>query len=149
MKPNIYSEWCNIFDQIEKWEIGHFDEELIKECEQGSIEWVDGVAQRITSRLLALINGRLGKLNIFYNKRLSQAYDLFNITNLLIIYRKELIFLKRLGGINILPDDIKETIIEEITRCAKESQKSLDESAKRDLTGELKRIVISYRIDNI
>lgn len=149
MIPSIYAEWCSIFDQIENWEIGHCDEELLIICEQGTLEWVDGVAQRITTRLIELINNRIKKLNDFYNKRILQAYNPFDITNLLIIYRKELVFLKRLGEISILPDDIKKAITDEIINCAKESQKSLDDSAKRDLTGELKRIVISYRIDNI
>lgn len=149
MIPSIYAEWCELFDQIEKWEIGHIDENLIKSCEQGAIEWVDGVAQRVTNRLVCLINGRIKKLNEFYNKRIQRTYHSLDITNLLIIYRKELIFLKRLGGLTILPNDIKEALIQEIVNCAKESQKSLNESAKKDLTGELKRIVISYRIDNI
>ena len=48
-----------------------------------------------------------------------------------------------------LPEDLKSNLVSEITNCAQKSQKSLDESAKRDLSGELKRIILSYRIDNI
>ena len=149
MIPSTYSEWCKVFDEIEMWEIGHCEELLIQNCESGSIEWLDGLAQLITIRLVDLINNRLKKLNEFYNKRITLAFNPFDTTNLLIIYRKELIFLKRLGGLNILPDDIKTSIITEIMNCAKKSQKSLDESAKQDLSGELKRIVLGYRIDNI
>ena len=71
MIPNTYSDWCKIFDNIDTWEIGHIDEKLLTSMEKGYIDWVDGVSQRITLRLINLVNNRLKKLSEFYNKRLS------------------------------------------------------------------------------
>ena len=149
MNISTYYDWCNVLDDIEKFEIGHSNEELMKICEKGTLQWVDGVAQRITVRIVELINNRIKQLNEFYNKRISMAFNSFDTTNLLIIFRKELIFLKRIASLSILPEDLKSNLVSEITNCAQKSQKSLDESAKRDLSGELKRIILSYRIDNI
>ena len=50
--PTNYAEWCEIFDTIEKWEIGHSDVNLNKALEQGNLKWVSGVAERFTNRLL-------------------------------------------------------------------------------------------------
>ncbi len=149
MKPKIYADWCNIFDKIETWEIGHIDEVLLSDMEKGTIDWVDGVSQRITLRLIVLVNKRLQNLCNFYNKRIAMLYNPFDLTNLLIIFRKELIFLKRLNDLPILPEDTRKGLVEDIINYAKKVQQSLEDNAKNDLSGELKRVINSYRIDNI
>ena len=149
MKPSTYADWCKIFDEIESWEIGHIDENLTSKMELGTLEWVDGVSQRITLRLINLVNNRLEKLNEFYNRRLAVSYNPFDLTSILIIFRKELIFIKRLDSLPMLPEDVRNNLVKDIVDYAKKVQKSLEDGAKRDLSGELKRIVIGYRVDNI
>lgn len=149
MKPSVYSDWSKIFDDIETWEIGHVDEEVLLNMEQGTIEWTDGVSQRLTLRLIDTVNKRLQKLNLFYNKRLSMSYSTFDLSNLLVIFRKELIFIKRLDSLLIWPDEIKAELVRDLVNYANKAQKTLEDSAKHDLSGELKRIVLNYRLDNI
>lgn len=109
MNLSVYSDWSKAFEEIDTWEIGHIDELLISSMEKGTIDWTDGVAQRVTKRLIDTVNKRLEKLNIFYSKRLAFTYNPFDITSLLIIYRKELILIKRLDSLSMLPEDLRNT----------------------------------------
>jgi len=147
--PNNYAQWCQIFDNVEKWEIGHSDTQIIEAIENGSIKWVSGVAERFVSRILTIINNRMKKLNKFFNERVAICYDPFTISSLLILFRKELIFLKRLANIQALPENIQKTLTEEILNYAKKVQNNLEANSKKDLTGNLKRIALSNRVDNI
>ncbi len=147
--PSSYFDWCKIFDEIEDWEIGHIDENLISVMENGTIDWTDGVSQRITLRLINLVNNRLQKLNEFYNKRLAISFNSFDLTSVLIVFRKEIIFIKRLDSLPMLPKELREELVKDITNYAKKTQQSLEDNAKKDLSGGLKQIVLSYRIDNI
>lgn len=149
MIPNTYSDWCKIFDNIDTWEIGHIDEKLLTSMEKGYIDWVDGVSQRITLRLINLVNNRLKKLSEFYNKRLSVSCSSFDLTNILLTFRKELIFIKRLDNLPMLPEELRKELTKDVIDYAQKTQKSLESSAKKDLSGELKRILLSYKVDNI
>jgi len=149
MNLSTYSDWSKIFDEIDTWEIGHVDENLMTSIENGKIEWLDGVAQRMTLRLTELINKRSNKLNAFYNKRLQASYNAFDISNLLITFRKELVFLKRISNIPILPDELKKNLTSEIISYANKTQKALEDSVKHDLSGEVKRVILSYKVNNI
>ena len=149
MIPKVYADWSQIFDEIDTWEIGHVDDELCQQMEKGTIDWVNVVSQRITLRLINIVNNRLQKLSVFFNKRLSVSYNAFDLTNALILYRKELLFIKRLESLPMLPEDLKQDLIKDLKKFAQKAQKSLDDSVKNDLSGELKRIVLGYRIDNI
>lgn len=149
MIPNTYSDWCKIFDNIDTWEIGHIDEKLLNSMEKGYIDWVDGVSQRITLRLINLVNNRLKKLSEFYNKRLSVSCSSFDLTNILLTFRKELIFIKRLDNLPMLPEELRKELTKDVLDYAQKTQKSLESSAKKDLSGELKRILLSYKVDNI
>lgn len=149
MIPNTYSDWCKIFDNIDTWEIGHIDEKLLTSMEKGYIDWIDGVSQRITLRLINLVNNRLKKLSEFYNKRLSVSCSSFDLTNILLTFRKELIFIKRLDNLPMLPEELRKELTKDVLDYAQKTQKSLESSAKKDLSGELKRILLSYKVDNI
>ena len=149
MIPNTYSDWCKIFDNIDTWEIGHIDENLLTSMEKGYIDWVDGVSQRITLRLINLVNNRLKKLSEFYNKRLSVSCSSFDLTNILLTFRKELIFIQRLDNLPMLPEELRKELTKDVLDYAQKTQKSLESSAKKDLSGELKRILLSYKVDNI
>lgn len=149
MIPNTYSDWYKIFDNIDTWEIGHIDEKLLTSMEKGYIDWVDGVSQRITLRLINLVNNRLKKLSEFYNKRLSVSCSSFDLTNILLTFRKELIFIKRLDNLPMLPEELRKELTKDVLDYAQKTQKSLESSAKKDLSGELKRILLSYKVDNI
>lgn len=147
--PTNYSEWCEIFDNIEKWEIGHQDDATIKAMDQGSLKWISGVAERTTNRLLKLTNSRISKLGEFFSKRIIISCNPIELEHLLILYRKEIKFIKYLYNLEILPKELRETLTNEIINYAKSSQKNLEDNAKKDLTGLLKRIVLSNKIDNI
>ncbi len=147
--PEIYSEWCEIFDEIEIWEIGHQDADVVEAMDKGSIRWVSGVAERVTQRLLNLVNDRLNKLNTFYAKRLMLAQNSVDMEHLLILYRKELIFIKHMANLEMLSKELREMLTKEIKEVAKKAQKSLEDSSKKDLSGMIRRIVTRNRIDNI
>lgn len=147
--PNNYAQWCQIFDNIENWEIGHFDLQIIGAIENGSIKWVPGVAERFAIRILTIINNRITKLNKFYNERIVTCYDPFTISSLLILFRKELLFLKRLATLEVLSEEIREVLLGEIMNYAKSFQNNLETNSKKDLSGDLKRIILNNRVDNI
>lgn len=147
--PTNYSDWVKIFDCIEAWEIGHIDSEINLALKKGSIKWVSGTAERFTNNLLNLMNSRFDKLNKFYNDRCSKFYDSFEFSKTLITFRRELVFLKQLANANPLPNDIKQKLTQNITEFAKNAQKNLEDGAKKDLSGEMKRIILGNRIDSI
>ena len=147
--PTNYAEWVEIFDYIESWEIGHTDSKVNQALNNGTIKWVSGVAERYTNRLLDLINNRFNKLNKFYNDRCANNFSLFEFQKTLITFRKELIFLKQLANLKTLPDNIKEKLSVDIMEFAKNAQKNLEAGASKDLSGEIKRMVLGNRIDNI
>lgn len=147
--PNVYSEWCDIFDQIEAWEIGHQDVQIMDAMDNGSIRWVSGVAERITKRLLTLINNRSAKLQAFFSNRLMRSQNEFDIEHLLLMFRKELLFIRHLESLKILPEDLKKRLLKESEDYAKSTQKKLEENSRKDLTGTWKRLLMGIRLDNI
>lgn len=148
-KLTNYAEWSIVFDQIESWQIGSTDSQTLKDIENGEIKWVLGTADRFIKRLLDLINIRFKKLNDFYKERCSACYSTFEFQKLLICFRKELIFLKQLSNIKVLPEEIKIKLTEDIMNFAQNVQKNLETNSKKDLTGEMQRIVLENRIDRI
>ena len=144
-----YAEWTKVFDEIEEWDIGHTDIQIMQSVQQGDIKWVSGTAERFINRLLDVINNRFDKLHKFYNERCSKTKNLFELQKILIMFRKELIFLKQLSSIKVIPEDIQEELIDNIKTFAENTQKDLENTTKKDLSGELKRIVLGNRIDNI
>ena len=69
--------------------------------------------------------------------------------HLLILYRKELIFIKHMANLEMLSKELREMLTKEIKEVAKKAQKSLEDSSKKDLSGMIRRIVTRNRIDNI
>lgn len=146
---NNYAQWCQTFDEIQTWEIGHIDNGTSNKIKEGALDWTSGVAERFTQRLLALINFRLNKLEKFYNDRIRLCNDQFSLSSLLVLFRKELIFLKELASINALPEDISKRIANEVETFAQNVHDSLLKGAKQDLSGILKQIILDTKINNI
>ncbi len=146
---NNYAQWCQTFDKIQTWEIGHIDNEISNKIKKGTLGWTSGVAERFTQRLLTLINFRLDKLEKFYNERIRLCNDQFSISGLLVLFRKELIFLKELASINVLPEAVSRRIANEIEAFALNVHDSLLKGAKQDLSGILKQIILDTKINNI
>lgn len=144
-----YSKWNNFFETIESWDIGYTDINIMNTLKTGTIPWNAGVAERFAKRLFELINYRIDKLNRIYNERLSACNDYFSLSNLLILYRKELKFLKDLTKIPALPEDISNELTTMIIEFAQKIQTDLEKSAKKDLSGEMIRIILGNRLDNI
>lgn len=147
--PTIYADWAKIFDEIETFEIGHNDEKILEYFETGKIKWVSGVAERFTQRVLTLINNRLKRINKCISKRISEYPDPFSIANSLMLFRKELVFLKKMANIHALDDKVKKEITEQITDFAQKTQKNMLDNSRKDLSDELTRIIMQNRIDNI
>ena len=49
----------------------------------------------------------------------------------------------------MLPEELRKELTKDVLDYAQKTQKSLESSAKKDLSGELKRILLSYKVDNI
>ena len=113
--PKTYSEWCEIFDKIEQWEIGHQGSEIIKAIDDGEIRWVSGVAERITQRLLNLINNRMNKLQQFFLNRIAKTQNQYDAEQLLLLFRKELLFIKHLENLQMLPEDLRKDLSNDLS----------------------------------
>ena len=147
--PETYSQWCDLFEQIENWEIGHQNIQIIEAMNNGEIRWVSGVAERITQRLLTLINNRISKLQTFFSERLMRSQNQFDIEQLILLFRKELLFIKNIENLKILPEDLKKSLTEDFENYTKQMQQNLENNSRKDLTGMWKRILTSMRLDNI
>lgn len=151
--PRNYSDWIECFDRFKD---GISDEEIILKMENGSIEWTRGVAERFTESLYETIKYRLNQSADILQKELDRSNgDESAIVKALLSARKRLALLNRLVNIEAFPEQVKEAMSTLLSDYAKDTQKSLEESAQTDRTGRLRMLmknngIVHYeKVENI
>ena len=141
--PMIYSEWVDILNILKN---RTNDEEVLEVMKKGTIEWQSGVAERLTKRLINIVNERMQYAIDKYQS--VKYYDERGFIQSLLNLRKELIFLSEVLNIAIIPEKDREQYRDLVVNQANIIQNSLEESAKNDHSGKLLSIVKNHRVNN-
>ena len=141
--PMIYSEWVDILNILKN---RTNDEEVLEVMKKGTIEWQSGVAERLTKRLINIVNERMQYAIDKYQS--VKYYDERGFIQSLLNLRKELKFLNEVLNIAIIPEKDREQYRDLVVNQANIIQNSLEESAKNDHSGKLLSIVKNHRVNN-
>lgn len=139
----IYSEWVDILNILKN---RTNDEEVLEVMKKGTIEWQSGVAERLTKRLINIVNERMQYAIDKYQS--VKYYDERGFIQSLLNLRKELKFLSEVLNIAIIPEKDREQYRDLVVNQANIIQNSLEESAKNDHSGKLLSIVKNHRVNN-
>ena len=139
----IYSEWVDILNILKN---RTNDEEVLEVMKKGTIEWQSGVAERLTKRLINIVNERMQYAIDKYQR--VKYYDERGFIQSLLNLRKELKFLSEVLNIAIIPEKDREQYRDLVVNQANIIQNSLEESAKNDHSGKLLSIVKNHRVNN-
>ena len=141
--PMIYSEWVDILNILKN---RTNDEEVLEVMKKGTIEWQSGVAERLTKRLINIVNERMQYAIDKYQS--VKYYDERGFIQSLLNLRKELKFLSEVLNIAIIPEKDREQYRDLVVNQANIIQNSLEESAKNDHSGKLLSIEKNHRDNN-
>lgn len=141
--PMIYSEWVDILNILKN---RTNDEEVLEVMKKGTIEWQSGVAERLTKRLINIVNERMQYAIDKYQS--VKYYDERGFIQSLLNLRKKLKFLSEVLNIAIIPEKDREQYRDLVVNQANIIQNSLEESAKNDHSGKLLSIVKNHRVNN-
>ncbi|WP_019413912.1 hypothetical protein [Paenisporosarcina sp. TG20] len=136
--PSTYSEWIDCFEQFKE---GKNDELVIQAMEKGTIVWTKGVAERLTSGLYEVLNIRLRHTADHLQKELNNSRG--NETAIVkgfLTARNRLTVLRRVANLPPFPEEVRDAMCNLLHEYAKNTQKTIEESAASDRTGRLSSI---------
>lgn len=136
--PKSYSEWINCFELYKKEE---FEDEVIKVIKEGRISWQSGVAERFTKSLFDIINYKIEVITNKLNKKITGSLSNVELERILVQTRNSLSRLMVFTTIDSIPSEVRDNIRKYITDSADTIQSSLVDSAKRDSSGFLLKLV--------
>ncbi|MED1951746.1 hypothetical protein [Brevibacillus centrosporus] len=140
MKPPVtYAEWLACLDAFVE---GTRDEELLLQMQNGSIEWTRGIAERMTQRLFETIETRLKQTSELLDRELKRSNgDETALVKSLLTARRRLAVIKKLTELPAFPQQVRDSLFSILQTYAKDTQKSLEDSAKADRTGQLRMLI--------
>lgn len=137
--PQTYLEWVQCLEALYRNE--DF-ENVLKSMELGRLEWTSGVAERFTNRLCELLDKKLHDAVNHLQKDLNcSGNNETAIVQALLAMRREYTQIYKLASLPVLSDKTKFSIQEMVSKSVQTMQQSLEESAQRDRTGQMMRIV--------
>lgn len=144
--PGTYAEWVDILDILEA---GTDDADALAAMQSGTLSWQSGVAERFSSRLIAVVNSRLDRASKRFDTAFQRAGGYEGaIVQALLGQRRELAFLAKVMDLPVIPDDIRRQYAELIRNYADEYQESLESGAKDiDRSGRIYNIVKNHKVN--
>ena len=102
------------------------------------MEWTSGVADKIVKCTYDVIEFKLKYATRLFQQELDHSRgEEATIISAIINARYRFDLLYRLCRLSIFPEDVKETLIQVVSKYVGDSQEALLESAKHDRTGQL------------
>ncbi|MCH4826770.1 hypothetical protein [Planococcus halocryophilus] len=134
--PTTYSQWLDCLQSIKSETT---DEEIMLSMELGSIEWTPGVAERFVQKIYETMEVRLKIASDQFQTGLNRSgNDETLLVTAILLMRKRLAYLMRLASLPALPEEVRDALKKILMEFADTAQKSLEESAKTDRTGQSK-----------
>lgn len=137
--PRTYADWVLCFDRLRA---GEEEEEILARMEQGSIEWTAGIAEKMTQRLFEVLESRLKRATQQMNTEFSRVQQPdIDLVRALMQARRQFGFLKRMVNIPVFPEEVRNTLGDVLHNYVKDTQASLENSAKNDRSGRLQVLI--------
>lgn len=138
--PATYAQWVEFLSQLKEEHAG--EQELLDVMESGTIVWSSGVAENLARRFAEIFNIRLKNANDRFQVELNRAGSHeIHIVGCILALRKRLGFLQRLATLKPLHPEIHKSLRDTLDQFCANCQKSLEESARSDRSGQLARIL--------
>ena len=144
--PRTYSEWV---DLITLFHLKENDLETLESMRRGSLEWQNGIAERFTKRLTDAASERIQNATNQFQVNFSRAGGSEGaIIQSILTLRKELMVVQEFMDLSVLPEDIRDELMNLIQEQRDQIQSSLEDSAKSDRTGKLMSLVRNNRVNS-
>ncbi|MCS7459626.1 hypothetical protein N0M98_05680 [Paenibacillus doosanensis] len=137
--PATYADWVRCFDALQE---GGQDDEVLLSMERGAIEWTGGVADKITRRMYEVLELRLQQVSRQMTAELSRARAAdTDVVTALLNARRRFAVVKRFASIAAFPEPVRKTMTDIVAAYVRDTQSSLEDSAKNDRTGQLRMVI--------
>lgn len=145
--PTQYSEWVNLFERFKQ---GSDDEGVLDQLELGTIDWTNGVAERLTRRLAEVFDSRLELLS----NQLQRDLNLIQgreavLVQALLSGRNKMRTLLRVANLPAFPEHVRHSFTDMLTQTANRIQDSLMKSAEKDRSGKLGNLIRHNAINRL
>lgn len=143
--PHTYSEWVHVFTLLKD---RSDDERVLAAMQAGTIQWQPGVAERFSQKLIDTVNTRMNVASDQFQVNMSRAGGQEGaIVQAIIALRKEMVFLSKVMNLPAIPEKERQHYMDLVIKQADMMQKSLEDSAKRDISGKLSSIVRNHKVN--
>lgn len=144
--PNYYSDWTQLLNQLK--EPGQEDERILALLEQGTLEWTSGVADKIVNCTYEVIDVKLKYTTRLFQQELDHSRgEEASVIAAIVNARSRFDWLYRLCRLPVFPGEVRESLLEVVSKYVGDSQKALLESAKHDRSGQLAYAIKHNRLD--
>lgn len=132
--PTTYAEWSVYLDIFEA---GNDDDVALAAMRAGTLSWTGGVAPLFARRISEMLSTRLRRIGEDMSRSLRLAGDATALSRVMLDARQKLATVNRLAAIPVFADELRTSLEGQITQYAETAQRSLEDSAKHDRTGQL------------
>jgi hypothetical protein len=132
--PTTYAEWSVYLDIFEA---GNDDDAALAAMRTGTLSWTGGVAPLFARRISATLDTRLRRIGEDMSRSLRHGGDATVLSRVMLDARKKLATASRLTAIPFFADELRTSLERQITQYAETAQRSLEDSAKQDRSGQL------------
>lgn len=132
--PQSYAQWSQCLDALAKEDN---DAACLQQLENGQLEWTAGVAPMLGKRISEEVQRRLQGCSDRLARDLRLGAQETLIVRAVLQGRVQLGFIHRLCQLPVMPAATQQHLQSEILRFAERAQKSLEDTAKADRSGQL------------
>lgn len=137
--PITYAEWVSCFELFLE---GSMEETVLQAMEKGSFEWTAGISEHFARRMTTTVESRLDAIS----RQMTTDFARLNgqetaLVRGLLDARRRYAVLHRLVQLPVLPNDVQEQLSDILRSYVKQTQQSLEDSAKSDRTGQLRMVI--------
>lgn len=133
MPPRTYVEWSRCLECLLS---ANDDERVLEAMRSGTGGFESGAVENLARRLNNTFNERLKMGHDRFARQMSHSRDAATLTRALLDFRRQLAFLNQVAQVEVFPASIREHLAQMLDQAAKQTQESLEESAKSDRSGQ-------------
>ncbi|MCL2656539.1 MAG: hypothetical protein FWD62_03785 [Betaproteobacteria bacterium] len=136
--PTTYAQWSACLD---RFEAGDCDGDMLAVMRAGTLSWQGGVAPLFARRISETIDMRLKRVADSLSRSLRLGADATSLSRALLDARQKLATTHRLASLPAFPEELRKSLEGFVQQYAQTTQQSLEDSAKRDHSGQIANIV--------
>ena len=133
LPPRTYVEWSRCLHCLLT---ANDDERVFGAMRQGVGGFESGVVEHLARRVSEVFDARLKMAHARFARQMSYCLDTATMSRAILDFRRQLAFLHCVSQIEAFPVTLREHLGQMLDQAAKNTQDSLEESAKFDRSGE-------------